>query len=266
MIATMIKRAGLAAMLVSLAACGAADRISNIGKAPDMTPIKDVKAPVAQRSISLPMPSDTPDKYRPNSLWRTGARAFFKDQRASNVGDILTVNIDIADNAKIGNSTSRTRATAEGAGVSNFGGLEQAIPNLYSSRSRAAADTGGTDAAVRGAYDPSALVGADSSSSYAGTGAVDRSEAIKLTVAAIVTDVLPNGNLVIQGRQEVRVNFEKRELLIAGIVRPEDISSGNTISHTQIAEARISYGGKGQITDVQQPRYGTQLYDIIFPF
>ncbi|WP_262691462.1 flagellar basal body L-ring protein FlgH [Kordiimonas aestuarii] len=250
----------LLAALTSLAACGAADRISNIGKEPDLTPIKDIKAPVAQRSISLPMPSNTPDKYQPNSLWRTGARAFFKDQRASNIGDILTVNIAISDSAQIGNSTARSRTTAESAGLPNFLGYEQGIRGLL----HGAAPAEGED--TRPNVESSTLIGADSGSSYAGAGSVDRSEAINMTVAAIVTEVLPNGNLVIQGRQEVRVNFEKRELLLAGIVRPEDISSGNTISHTQIAEARISYGGKGQITDVQQPRYGTQLYDIIFPF
>lgn len=256
-----VRKTALVAALASLAACGAADRMANIGKAPDLTPIKDVKAPVAQRSISLPMPSNTPDQRQPNSLWRTGARAFFKDQRAANVGDILTVNIDIADSAQIGNTTARTRATSEDAGLSNFLGFEQSLRGLL----HGGAPTDGS-ADTRPTIEPSTLVTADSATSYQGNGTVNRSEAINMTVAAIVTDVLPNGNMVIQGRQEVRVNFEKRELLLAGIVRPEDISSTNTIAHTQIAEARISYGGKGQLTDVQQPRYGTQLYDIIFPF
>lgn len=240
--------------LLALAACGSIDRVSNIGKAPEMTPIKDVKAPLAQRSISLPMPITEPARHQANSLWRTGARAFFKDQRANRVGDILTVNIAISDNAQIGNTTTRARTTAEDAGLTNFLGFEQKLQALLH----------GSDGTTT--VDPGSLVNADSTTSYNGTGTVNRSEAINMTVAAIVTDVLPNGNMVIQGRQEVRVNFEKRELLLAGIVRPEDISSGNTIAHTQIAEARISYGGKGQITDVQQPRYGTQLYDIIFPF
>jgi flagellar L-ring protein precursor FlgH len=267
MMSKILQKAAMGTLILSLAACGAAGRISDIGKAPDMTPIKDVKAPVAERSISLPMPTNEPTRYKPNSLWRTGARAFFKDQRASKIGDILTVNINISDSAQIGNATSRARTTAEDAGLTNFLGLEQAIPRaLYGNAAvDAATATTGKEAAA-GAFSPSAMVTADASSAYNGTGSVNRSEAISMTIAAIVTDVLPNGNLVIQARQEVRVNFEKREMLLAGIIRPEDISSGNEISHTQIAEARISYGGKGQITDVQQPRYGTQLYDIVFPF
>lgn len=255
------KKAGLCLLMASLTACGAAERIGNIGKAPDMTPIKDIKAPPAQRSISLPMPENRPAKYQANSLWRTGARAFFKDQRAGKIGDILTVNIAISDSAKIGNTTSRARTTAENAGLSNLLGFEQKLQNFLHG---GAPTDGSTD--TRPSVTPGSLVNADSATSYNGTGAVDRSEAINMTVAAIVTDVLPNGNLVIQARQEVRVNFEKREMLLAGIIRPEDISSSNEIAHTQIAEARISYGGKGQITDVQQPRYGTQLYDIVFPF
>lgn len=249
--------------LLSVAACGNIGRVADIGQQPEMTPIKDVKAPLTQRSISLPMPSDTPRRHESNSLWRTGARAFFEDQRANRVGDILTVNIAIADNAQIGNTTTRARTTAENAGLSNFLGLEATLPRAIFGQNPSA---GGASEAGRNAFDASSLVDADTSSTYNGSGTVNRSEAINMTVAAIVTDVLPNGNMVIQGRQEVRVNFEKRELLLAGIVRPEDISSSNTIAHTQIAEARISYGGKGQITDVQQPRYGTQLYDIVFPF
>lgn len=259
----LIKNLTLGTAMIALAACGSIDRVGNIGKAPELTPIKDIKAPLTQRSISLPMPDNTPSRHEANSLWRTGARAFFKDQRAARVGDIVTVNIAISDNAQIGNTTTRARTSAENAGLDNFLGLEATLPRAIFGENPSA---GGASEAGRNAFSPGALVGADSTSSYNGTGTVNRSEAINMTVAAIVTDVLPNGNMVIQGRQEVRVNFEKRELLLAGIVRPEDISSSNTIAHTQIAEARISYGGKGQITDVQQPRYGTQLYDIVFPF
>ncbi|MBO6503811.1 MAG: flagellar basal body L-ring protein FlgH [Kordiimonadaceae bacterium] len=263
----LIKSLMTGSALLGLAACGSIDRVSDIGKAPEMTPIKDVKAPLRQRSISLPMPSNEPQRHEANSLWRTGARAFFEDQRANTVGDILTVNIAISDNAQIGNTTTRARNTTEDAGLSNFLGLEAGIPRaLFGVNPDTTATNPGARQRGANAFNPESLVTADGSSSYNGSGTVNRSEAINMTVAAIVTDVLPNGNLVIQGRQEVRVNFEKRELLLAGIVRPEDISSTNTIAHTQIAEARISYGGKGQITDVQQPRYGTQLYDIVFPF
>lgn len=247
---------GLIIMATTLQACGAMNRINSIGESPALTPITNVVAPPRQRSISLPMPDRETVRSRPNSLWRTGARAFFKDQRASNVGDILTVQINISDNAAVSNSTARSRSNTEKADITNFLGLEAAIPSVIGKLSGTAAD----------AFNPAAAVGAGSTSGYNGAGTVDRSESIQLTIAAIVKDVLPNGNMLIEGRQEVRVNFEKRELLIAGIVRPQDITAQNIIQHTQIAEARIIYGGAGQITDVQQPRYGAQLYDILFPF
>ncbi len=249
---------------LTLSGCGAAQRIADIGKAPDMSPMAQVNAPMLERSIASqgghamrpalpgqpPQAGNEAENSASNaSLWRTGAKAFFRDQRAAVVGDILTVNINISDRAQVGNTTTRTRSSGESAGLDNFLGLES---NL--------------DSFLPNAVSPGDLINADSSSSSTGNGAVQRSETIELTLAAVVTQVLPNGNLIIQGRQEVRVNFEVRELIITGIVRPQDITTDNTINHTQIAEARISYGGRGQLTDVQQPRYGQQLYDILFPF
>lgn len=244
---SIVKKLTFAGALMSLTACGTLDKVSSIGQAPEFEPIENIKAPVQSQTLgrTIPRAKDQPEPRRANSLWRTGARAFFKDQRASRIGDILTVNIDIQDQAQIGNTTSRTRQSTEDAGLPSLLGLETLLPS---------------------ATNPSSLVSGSSGSTYAGNGSVNRSETINMTVAAIVTDVLPNGNLVIQARQEVRVNFEKRELMLAGIIRPEDISAQNIIQHTQIAEARISYGGEGQITDVQQARYGAQLYDILFPF
>ena len=164
---------------------------------------------------------------------------------AARIGDILTVRVSITDKAEIENTTKRSRKNNENMGVPNFFGLENKVPSTV---------------------DPSNLVTTDSTASSEGEGSVDRSEKLTTNVAAVVTQVLPNGNLVVEGKQEVRVNFEIRELIVAGIVRPEDIQSDNTIDSSKIAEARIAYGGRGQITDVQQPRYGQQVFDILFPF
>jgi flagellar L-ring protein precursor FlgH len=236
------------ATLFLLAGCGASERIRNIGKAPDLTPLGKDQA-TRQPLTTLPMPAPDPAVYQPNSLWRSGARAFFKDQRAAKIGDILTVSISIDDKGKINNTTSRSRTGSEKADLTSFLGYEGTLSKFLPND-----------------VNPASLTSLGSTSSTVGAGSVDRAEAVNLTVAALVTQVLPNGNLVIQGRQEVRVNNEVRDLYLNGIVRPEDISSTNTINHTQIAEARISYGGRGQLSDVQQARYGQQLYDIVFPF
>ncbi len=238
-----------ATLSASLAGCGALNRIDQIGAAPALAPISNPTSTPGYRPVSMPMPAPEQVVYQPNSLWRSGSRAFFRDQRAAKIGDILTVIINIADSAKVNNATKRTRANSESAAAPNLLGFESKLKNV-----------------LPDAVNPTALIDATSAGSSAGAGSVDRKENVELTVAGVVTQVLPNGNLVIEGRQEVRVNYEVRELLIAGIVRPEDISNTNTILHTQIAEARISYGGRGQLTDVQQPRYGQQLYDVLMPF
>ena len=202
-----------------------------------------------------------------NSLWRSGARAFFKDQRASRVGDILTVSININDQAQINNQTTRTRANSENAGMPEVFGfdLNKLLPGTSAAKALLEGKLDGNSTQ----YDAGGrdnLLGMTSDTSNKGAGQINRKETITLQVAALITDVLPNGNLVLQGRQEVRVNFEVRELQITGVIRPEDISSANSISYEKIAEARISYGGRGQISDVQQPRYGQQIFDIIMPF
>ena len=236
------------ALISLLTGCGTLNKLGNIGSAPDLAPIADNRV-MPQESQVRPFniqPTNTVMiENQNNSLWKTGSRAFFKDQRASKIGDILTVNITINDQASIDNATTRTRSNAEDVNFNKMVGLETLLPSSIT---------------------PGDLVNTTSSTSNAGTGKVDRSESITFIVAAVVTQTLPNGNMVIQGKQEVRVNFEVREMTIMGVIRPEDITSTNTIEHTQIAEARISYGGRGQLTDVQQPRYGSQLFDILFPF
>jgi flagellar L-ring protein precursor FlgH len=234
-------------MLVALAGCSAVDRLKNVGEAPKLSAIENPVAAPGYRPVSLPMPSPVMAYYNPNSLWRTGSRTFFKDQRAQRVGDILTVIVRIADKAEIENTTKRSRSNGDTLG--GTGGLDNKVLRL-----------------LPGVTDASAAVGVTSNMTSEGAGSVNRSEDLTTSIAAVVTQELPNGNLVIEGRQEVRVNYEIRELIVAGVVRPEDIGAGNTIESSKIAQARISYGGRGQITDVQQPRYGQQVYDILLPF
>ncbi len=255
---TRLIRVGLAvALCASLPACNLTQRLADMGEAPKLSPIENPQAQKGYQPVALPMPSPEPSAKLANSLWRPGARAFFKDQRAARVGDIVTVVVNIADKATANNASNRTRATTETAGLTNLLGAEVSGDGTSSGSL--------IENIFRGAT-PGALVNGTSTSSYAGAGKIQRDETVTSQIAAIVTQVLPNGNLVVQGRQEVRVNYEVRELLISGVVRPEDITATNTVEHTKIAEARISYGGRGQLTDVQQPRYGTQLFDIIFPF
>lgn len=244
-----LRMALYALLVVELGGCAATNRIKDIGKAPALSATENPAAHLGGRAVSMPMPVASTDPVQANSLWRPGARSFFKDQRAQTLGDIVTVVIDIDDSARLDNRTERTRANDESAELPAFGGLEQTLVDILPTGANAAQ-----------------LVDLSSDSTTRGEGSVDRREDVELTVAAIVTDVLPNGNMVIAGKQEVRVNFEVRELIVTGIIRPEDISNANRISHAQIAEARISYGGRGQLTDVQQARYGQQLYDILFPF
>src|SRR5580704_9174921 len=225
------------------------DKIESIGHPPGLSPIAVPPNVAAGGPVYLPQPAIDTLPQKPNSLWRMGSRSFFRDPRAQKVGDIITVSIGIGDQAQIANTTTRSTTAKEDAGAANFLGLESRLKGFLPQ-----------------AVQPDKLVGLNSDSSNTGTGTVNRSENITLTVAAVVTQVMPNGNLVIQGQQEVRVNTEVREVQVSGIVRPEDITNANTIDHTQIAEARISYGGRGQISDVQQPGWGQQLYDLVWPF
>ncbi|MFC5342766.1 flagellar basal body L-ring protein FlgH [Brevundimonas staleyi] len=237
-------------LVLSLAALslGACSTAVETVRGPELAPI-GYPAQLVPVSQAYMVPPEQRPAASANSLWRTGARAFFGDQRARNVGDILTVNINIDDRAQTQNTTARSRTNDISGGVTNFFGLENSLGRAFP-----------------GGFDPQALVGVQGQSNANGTGSVSRSERVNLTIAAVVTDILSNGNLVIQGRQEVRTNREVRELTVAGIVRPEDISSANTIAHTQIAEARISYGGRGDISRVQSTPAAQSLVERFSPF
>ncbi|MBU1374684.1 MAG: flagellar basal body L-ring protein FlgH [Alphaproteobacteria bacterium] len=238
--------------LLALSPLAACSTVSEAVRGPELAPVGYPAALVGREQSVLPLASARevmPQPASANSLWRTGARAFFNDQRASRVGDILTVQIDIDDSAKTTNATSSSRTSGTKAGVPHLLGLESTLGKI-----------------LPGGFDPANAIETNSTSNNAGAGQVNRSEKISLTIAAVVTGVLPNGNMMIQGTQEVRTNTDLRSLTVAGIVRPEDISSANTVRHTQIAEARISYGGRGDISRVQKTPAGQSLVERFSPF
>ena len=238
----------LSLMLICCLAAGCA-KLDQVGKAPEFNSPQNGNERFAM--IRTPVPAQT-QASRPTqqaSLWRAGRGSLLAHQRAEQIGDILTVVIEIDDRAEISNSTSRSRSGSEQLGIPDFFGLPESINSSLP-------DGASLDSAVS----------TNSSSASNGDGSVRRNEKLTLRVAATVTEILPNGVLAVQGSQEVRVNFELRELLVSGFVRPTDISRQNEITYDKIAAARISYGGRGQITDVQQPRYGQQVADILLPF
>jgi len=234
---------------ISLSACGTIDKLANVGNPPPMSQIENPQLQKNYKPVSMPMPAPRIEVKEANSLWASDRRNFFQDQRASDVGDILTVMIDIQDEAELDNESTRSRTNAEEAGLDSLLGIEASLGRVLPE-----------------AINPGSLTDFDSNSSFTGNGEIQREEAITVQLAALITQILPNGNFVIHGKQEVLVNFEKRIIQIDGVIRPQDISIDNTVPHQQIAEARIVYGGEGQITDMQQPRYGAQVYDILFPF
>src|SRR6478672_4329605 len=248
--ASRLRRVAISGLLLAVCAlasgCSSIDRLSQIGEQPKLSAIDNPTTQPGYKPVQMPMPKPEVASYNPNSLWRNGSRAFFKDQRATHVGDLLTVTVNITDKANIANETQRSRTAKEDSGITDFIGSQTVTQPLK--------------------VLPGRLLTTDSTASSDGKGSVQRAEALQTNVAAVVTQVLPNGNLVVEGKQEIRVNYEIRELVVGGIVRPEDIQSDNTIDSTKIAQARIAYGGRGQISDVQQPRYGQQVLDVLLPF
>ena len=237
----------LAALALLLGGCEATlKRLGDGAGPPTMTPSGDPTKDPKYRPVSLPMPPPPPPDTNANSLWHTGNHAFFPDQRAAHVGDIITVVVNIIDSAILADQTQVTRAGSELMAAPNLLGLE-AIHKVLPKN-------GGP------------MVNTNSTNVNNGTTTLNRTETILVRVAGVITQELPNGNFVVVARQEVRVNSELRDLTVTGYVRPEDITRQNEVGYDKIAGARISYGGRGQITDVQQPRYGQQLFDAIFPF
>ncbi len=217
---------------------------ADIGREPHLTPVGAGLRPNMVPVLGEPPPFRP---YRQDaSLWTDGSADLFRDPRARRIGDVVTVRISIKDKASLDNTSNRTRNSNKSLGLFGSYGI----------------DKNGATSEWEGELDAEL----QSKTTSKGEGGIKRSESIQLSVAAVVSEVLPNGNLVISGSQEVRVNFEVRVLSVAGVVRPRDIATDNTISYDKIAEARVSYGGRGRITEVQQPGVGQQLLDIFIPF
>jgi flagellar L-ring protein precursor FlgH len=235
-------------MVVTLSVAGCS-KLDQVGRAPEFSGLEGTNQHYAMYSAALPEEASTGAPTEASSLWTAGNESLFGDRRAAQRGDILTVVIEIDDSASISNSTGRSRSGQQSSGLPEFLGIPQRLDGLL--------PDGGSFAE---AYE------SESSSTFKGTGSVSRKEKLTLRIAATVVEELPNGVLRVEGQQEVRVNFEMRELIVTGYVRPSDISRNNEITYDKIAGARIAYGGRGQITDVQQPTYGQQVADIVMPF
>lgn len=250
-----ISRSVVILMLASTALGGCErtlSKLDQVGEPPKMSAVVDPHAQADYKPMTWPMPENQPpSKQYANSLWQSGSRAFFRDQRAARVGDILRVNIQINDQAVVNNETEGKRQASDTATMANLFGLERKALNLLPN------NNGG---------DPANMLSTTGNVNNKGTGSIRRKDQVQTQVAAIVTQVLPNGNLVIDGKQEIRVNFDVREVAIRGVVRPQDILADNTIDSTQIAEARIIYGGRGQLMEMQQPRWGSQVLEELSPF
>jgi len=238
------------ALILSLTACSSLERLSRVGEVPEFSTIENPQDKRGYKPVSMPMPDPKVARQEMNSLWSSDRSAFFEDQRAKNIGDILTVTIDMENEAEFESTSSRSRAAGENAGINALGGFEGYLDSML-------LPSGG---------DPATLADLSSSSNTNNTGTTESEDELTLRVAAVVSQILPNGNMVISGRQEVRVNYEKRVLEVAGVIRPEDIMIDNSIAHDKIAEARIGYGGKGYISDVQSPRLGQEIFDILLPY
>lgn len=245
----ILHAAAVAVTLAAVAGCNTLTKLSEVGDGPKLSQIDNPTARPDYRPVSMPLPAARPADHNPNSLWRPGAKAFFKDTRAKEVGDILTVKLNLQDSASWDNKTERDRKDSEDTDVTKFLGLEAEFSKVLPE-----------------AVDPTSMLSFGNTHTTSGDGSIERSETLALTFAAIVTQILPNGHLVVLGRQEVRVNAELRELMVTGVIRPEDIDSDNSVSHEKIAEMRVAYGGRGTLSNLQQPRWGTQIWDILFPF
>jgi flagellar L-ring protein precursor FlgH len=236
------------ALAALLPGCGVLANLAEVGKPPPVSASTDPTLDPNWRPMTMPTPAPQPPPPVANSLWRPGSRAFFKDERASKVGDLVTIVVSMNDGATMNDNTMEMRTDNETMGLPGFFGLGAVLPSFLKSSN------------------PANLVNMNSGTNLNTIGQIQRNEVVTVRLAAVVTQVLPNGNLVVTARQEMLVNAELRQVKVTGVIRPEDIASDNTVPHDRIAEARITYSGRGQLTEVNEPRWGQQMLDVLLPF
>ncbi|MES2252611.1 MAG: flagellar basal body L-ring protein FlgH [Pseudomonadota bacterium] len=247
-------------MLLSLTGCNLAEKLSTVGETPELSQIQDPTRVKGYQPISMPMPTASTQQIEHSpSLWQTGSRAFFKDQRAGKIGDVITVIIAIDQSESIEMTPSIERKNSGTSTVTNALGLERKAEKFFPAKQRPQSSI------LADIANPSWLnVGSDPTLS--GSAKYNVNDKIKFKIAATVLQILPNGNMVILGRQEIRLVNEIREIQVKGIIRREDISSSNMIHGEKISELRISYGGRGELSDMQAFPWGQQVMNKILPF
>jgi flagellar L-ring protein precursor FlgH len=246
---TLSKRVRLLFVVLPMLCLAGCQPLGEVGRAPVFSPPEATTEHAALYRMPLPERTEVLRSADHASLWSAGQRSLLGDRRASRQGDILTVVIEINDSAEISNNTASGRSGTSTMAAPQFFGIPQLI-----------------DRNLPGGLAIGTGIETNSANNFSGSGSVRRTEKLTLRIASTVVERLPNGVMRIEGQQEVRVNHELRELLVTGFVRAEDISRQNEITYDKIAGARISYGGRGVISNVQQPRYGAQIADILAPF
>lgn len=186
--------------------------------------------------------------YSSGSIWQASSGSLTEDMKARRRGDILTIVITETASASKEAKTDTSRGSTVNAGIPNFMGLEKVglLKNNIG--------------------DLSKLISANVDSSYKGSGSTSRAENLKATMTARVVEVLPNGNMMIEGRRNIKVNNEDQEIVLEGVVRPRDIGADNVVNSIYIADAKISYFGRGIISDRQSPGWLMNIVDKVWPF
>jgi flagellar L-ring protein FlgH len=195
--------------------------------------------------VMPPAPPEVRASFAPGSIWpgATSNNLLFTDRKARNIGDIVTIVIDEKAEGENNANTDTKRQTSTTAGITGF---VQTNPDQR--------------------YVAGYSLGGASDNSLKGEGKTNRDGILKGRLSARVVRVLPNGNLVIEGRRMLTVNAEDQFMVITGVIRPDDVTTDNLINSQYISDARIVYAGKGVVDDKMRPGWMTRVVDWVWPF